>query len=125
MLGATDVDLADFFEVSVSTLNLWKIENSEFSESLKIGKDSSDNRVERSLYHRACGYSHEDTDIRVIDGQIVTTTFTKHYPPDPTSCIFWLRNRKKLEWRAAPEPDDDNYVAPVKIEVSVVNASAD
>ncbi len=30
-LGATDAQLADFFEVSVSTVNLWKVEHREFS----------------------------------------------------------------------------------------------
>ena len=38
-LGATDAQLADFFEVSVSTINLWKVQHKEFSESLKDGKD--------------------------------------------------------------------------------------
>lgn len=122
-LGATDAELADFFEVSVSTLNLWKLEHEEFSESLKLGKDPVDDKVEQSLYHRARGYSHPEDDIRVIDGQIVVTPTIKHYPPDTTACIFWLKNRRPDSWRATPEPGDDGYVQPVKIEVSVVDAS--
>lgn len=104
-LGATDKDLAEFFEVSESTLNLWKINHESFSESLKLGKDSADNRVERSLYHRACGYSHPEDDIRVVSGEIVVTPTTKHYPPDTTACIFWLKNRKPDDWRANPDGD--------------------
>lgn len=122
-LGATDADLSELFSVSVSTLNLWKIEHPEFSESLKIGKEPADERVKRSLFHRAVGYSHPEDDIRVVNGEIVITPTIKHYPPDTTACIFWLKNRLPEEFRANPEPGDDDYIAPVKIEVSVVDAS--
>lgn len=122
-LGATDKELADFFQVSVSTLNLWKIEHSEFSESLKLGKEPADNRVKQALYHRALGYSHPEDDIKQVNGGIVITPTIKHYPPDTTACIFWLKNRLPEEFRANPEPGDDDYVAPVKIEVSVVDAT--
>jgi hypothetical protein len=102
-LGATDADIADFFEVSRSTVNLWKIEFPEFSDALKTGKEPANERVKMSLYHRACGYSHPDVDIKVIEGQIVTTEIIKHYPPDTTACIFWLKNRLPEEFRANPE----------------------
>ena len=98
-LGATDRELADFFDVSEKTLNNWKLENEEFLQSLKIGKDDADNRVERSLFARATGYEHPDTDIRVIEGKIVETQIIKRYPPDTTAAIFWLKNRKREEWR--------------------------
>jgi len=102
-LGATDRQLADFFEVSESTLNLWKIDNKEFSESLKLGKEAPDALVERSLFQRAMGYSHEEDDIRVVNGELVITPIIKHYPPDSTSLIFWLKNRKKDDWRNKQE----------------------
>lgn len=99
VLGATDAQLADFFEVSVSTINLWKIEHEEFSESLKLAKEEADKRVEHSLYQRAMGYEHDEVDIRVVAGELKTTPIRKHYPPDTTACIFWLKNRKPQEWR--------------------------
>ena len=102
-LGATDSDLSEFFEVSRSTINLWKIEFPQFSDALKLGKAPADDRVKASLYHRAVGYSHPDVDIKVIDGKIVTTEIIKHYPPDTTACIFWLKNRLPDEFRANPE----------------------
>lgn len=102
-LGATDVDLAEFFSVSVSTLNLWKLQHDKFSESLKLGKEPADERVKQSLYHRACGYSHPEDDIRVVNGELVITPTVKHYPPDTTACIFWMKNRDKENWRASPE----------------------
>ena len=35
-LGADDKKLADFFNVSESTLNLWKLKHPTFSESLRL-----------------------------------------------------------------------------------------
>jgi hypothetical protein len=37
-LGATDKDIADFFEVEESTINNWKVEHPEFMESIKTVK---------------------------------------------------------------------------------------
>jgi len=98
-LGATDSEVADFFGVDVRTIYRWKAENDNFCQSLKTGKEMADERVERSLYARAIGYQHEDTDIRVIEGQIVQTPIAKHYPPDTVAGIFWLKNRRSQEWR--------------------------
>lgn len=99
VLGATDAQMADFFGVSISTFSLWKVEYSEFSESLKVAKEEADKRVEHSLYQRAMGYEHDEVDIRVVAGELKMTPIRKHYPPDTTACIFWLKNRKPKEWR--------------------------
>ncbi len=98
-LGATDAQLADFFEVAVSTINLWKVKHPEFSESVKVPKSEADARVEQSLYLRAMGYEHDEVDLRVVGGELVKTDIRKFYPPDTTAAIFWLKNRKPDEWR--------------------------
>ena len=98
-LGATDAQLADFFSVSVSTINLWKVEHQEFSESIKVPKAEADERVEQSLYRRAMGYEHDEVDIRVVGGEVIQTPIRKYYPPGTTAAIFWLKNRKSADWR--------------------------
>ncbi len=102
-LGATDAELADFFEVSVSTVSLWKVQHPEFSEAIKPTKETADSRVERSLYQRAVGYEHDEVDIRVVGGEIVITPIRKHYPPDSVAAIFWLKNRQG--WRDKTEQE--------------------
>lgn len=102
-LGGIDKDVADALNVDVATINRWKVAHEEFCESLKVGKAPADERVKMSLFHRATGYSHPEDDIRVIENQIVVTPTIKHYPPDTTACIFWLKNRLPEEFRAAPE----------------------
>lgn len=99
LLGSTDKELADFFEVAESTLNLWKLEHADFSESIKKGKSQADADVADRLYQRAMGYEHPEVDIRVIDHEVIMTPITKIYAPDPTAAIFWLKNRQKAKWR--------------------------
>jgi len=104
-LGATDRDLADFFEVSEVTINAWKNEHPEFLKSVKEAKANLDAQVERSLYQRAVGYSHPDTHFTSHEGQVIETPTTKHYAPSEVACIFWLKNRKPQEWRDKQDMD--------------------
>lgn len=99
LLGATDKELADFFEVAEDTINEWKRVHIEFSVSVKKGKDQADAEVADRLYQRALGFEHPEVDIRVVAGGIVQTPITKIYAPDPTAAIFWLKNRQKDKWR--------------------------
>lgn len=99
LLGATDSELADFFDVCEATINNWKIDYPSFLESLKNGKQIADAKVAKALFHRATGYEHEDVDIKMYEGSIIKTKYTKRYAPDPTSAIFWLKNRQSGKWR--------------------------
>lgn len=109
-LGATDWEVADFFEVNIATVYRWKNEYEEFCDALKSGKVASDERVERSLYSRALGYEHDEVDIRVIDGVIVKTPIRKFYPPDTTAAIFWLKNRRPEKWRDKQEVEQTGNI---------------
>ena len=100
LLGATDAQLAEFFDVSETTINNWKIDHPEFLESLKIGKEETDNLVEQSLYRRAMGYSCTETKVfKLSDDTLLTKDVIKHYPPSDTAMIFWLKNRRPKDWR--------------------------
>lgn len=113
--GWTDKEMAEFFKVSEQTINNWKDRDSEFLLSLKLGKDEADSKVERSLYEKATGYSHPDTHISNFQGEITVTPIIKHYAPDTTAAIFWLKNRKPVEWRDKQEVQHDG-----KLEVEIV-----
>lgn len=122
-LGATDNELAEFFGVSERTINNWKSAHPKFLQSLKEGKQLADAEVADKLFQRAIGYSHPDVHISNYQGEVTITPITKHYPPDPTSMIFWLKNRRPELWRDKPEAiDGDEDVPPVKVEISVKDA---
>ena len=99
LLGATDKEIADFFGVCEATINNWKKEYPKFLESIKEGKEKADFQIAESLFQRAKGYSHPEEKIFNNNGEAMVVQTTKHYPPDPTSMIFWLKNRRRDHWR--------------------------
>jgi hypothetical protein len=118
-LGATDKEMADFFGVTEQTLNNWKTDKdgneTPFFESLKRGKVESDARVVDSLYQRALGYSHPEDKIFIDKGKPIIVPTIKHYPPDTTAAIFWLKNRRPSEWR---DRQDINVTGDMSADVS-------
>lgn len=127
-LGATDKDLAEFFEVCEATINNWKIDHPEFLESIKTGKQIADMEVANSLYKRATGYNHASTKFFQYDGKVISQDFTEHYPPDVTAQIFWLKNRKPKEWRDKQEIDltgSQPVIISLKLDADSPDTSAD
>lgn len=111
-LGATDLDLADFFDVSIRTIYRWQAENEDFWHARKIGKDIADEHVERTLWQRAMGYTFDSEKVFQYQGEIIRAPFREHVPPDTTAMIFWLKNRKPADWkdRQAIEADVDTTI---------------
>lgn len=108
LMGATDKDLAKFFNVCEATINNWKLEKDGFLESINEGKHIADSKVALSLYNRAVGYSCKETKLAQDQGKFTDSVdIIKHYPPDPTSMIFWLKNRQPSKFRDK-QKDDDN-----------------
>lgn len=103
LLGLTDKEMAGVFGVSEVTFNAWKVAHPEFLKSLNDGKPIADARVSKALYERALGYSHEAVKIFNSEGAALEVPYTEHYPPDPTACIFWLKNRQPGLWRDKPD----------------------
>jgi hypothetical protein len=110
LLGATDIEIADLFGVSVGAVAKWKRRYPEFAEALKRGKDVANAEVASKLYRRAVGYTFTEVSTRTVKGGEVTTTTTKHLPPDVTACIFWLKNRDKARWRDKHETEHTGNV---------------
>lgn len=98
-LGATDIELADFFGVNTVTIYRWRNSNEEFCKAVRAGKDAADERVERSLYQRAVGYTFESEKVFQFQGQIVRADIREHVPPDPGAAFNWLKNRRGERWR--------------------------
>jgi hypothetical protein len=102
-LGHTDLEIAEFFDVSLRTFANWKKRNSEIVHALKTARRVADERVVRSLYQKACGYSYDAVKIFMPAGakKPVYAPYVEHMPPDVTACIFWLKNRDPAHWRDA------------------------
>lgn len=100
-LGATDQEVADFFEIDVRTVYRWKHDHPEFCQALKAGKEVADDRVERSLYQKAIGYEQDEVKIFMPANapKPVYAPYRAKIAPDTTAAIFWLKNRRSQEWR--------------------------
>lgn len=110
-LGATDAELADFFGVDVRTIPRWSAQYEEFCQALKVGKDAADARVERSLFQRAVGFEMEAVKITAPQyGTPKVVRYREAIAPDVTACIFWLKNRRREEWRDKQEHEHSGEV---------------
>jgi hypothetical protein len=117
-LGATDFEIAQALEISRQTFYLWMQTHKKFSDSVKLGKSPANRRTERSLFERANGYTYPSEEIHLVDEveerhneadpkhpiivrtkKVLRVPVLKHVPPDPTSVIFFLKNREKQKWR--------------------------
>lgn len=95
-IGNTVEQIAQFLEVDQDTIYEWRDKHPEFSEILKNARDFCDELVEQSLYARARGMKRKTV---IIDSDGTTTEKTEDVPPDATSMIFWLKNRKRELWK--------------------------
>jgi len=101
--GLTDPQISDILEICRASLNNYK-QDPKFLDALKEGKQKADNYIIGSLFHRAMGYSHPEEKIFCDKGKIIRVETLKHYPPDPTSMIFWLKNRQHADWKDRIDP---------------------
>jgi len=98
-LGATDMELADGLGICLRTLYKWKNIHHEFNLAMQVGKEEADSRVTRALYQRAVGYTFNELQYFNVNKELVPKTVRKHIPPDVTAQIFWLKNRRRHDWR--------------------------
>jgi hypothetical protein len=120
LLGATDADMAKYFDVDESTVNNWKNEHEEFLVSIKEGRIEADTKVVKSLYKRAIGYDQKTDKIFQFQGAPVVVPTIDHIQPDTTAQIFWLKNRQPVKWRDKIEVDQ-NITGDFAININVVN----
>lgn len=105
--GATLTEIAQALGVTRSTVCLWMTQYDVFSDAIKRGRAAADERVEKALYQRALGYSHDSEKIVVVGGKdgsyVERVPIVEHYPPEPAALRMWLHNRKPQEWRDKQE----------------------
>jgi len=117
LMGATDKQLAHFFEVSEQTINAWKKASPEFLESIKSGKVVADANVAHGLYRRATGAeftTHQAFKVRKITygengkkkaeiEEVITVPVVTAVAPDTNAASLWLRNRASDTWKDRAE----------------------
>ena len=107
-MGATIPELAESLGVSRRSIYQWASKYPAFAHALKVGKAPADDRVERSMFQKAVGFTTTETKRKYAvtqgkDGKDVRTLVSeeihdKSYAPDVTAGIFWLKNRRPELW---------------------------
>lgn len=98
--GLTDEQIAINVGINVATLYDWKNKYPNIAEALKDGKDVADRQVENALFKSALGYTFDEVTKELKDDELVVTKVVhKEVQPNTTAQIFWLKNRKRAEWR--------------------------
>ena len=94
--GLTDEQIAHNMGIRRETLYDYKNKYPNISNALKKGKEVVDIEVENALLKRALGYNYEEI---TYENGVETKRVTKQVAPDTTAQIFWLKNRRKQQWR--------------------------
>lgn len=101
--GFRSADIAEFFHVDITTVEMWKATNKDFLEAWREGSYMLGFKVVDSLYNRALGYDYVEFEhSQHVDrfGEIrdLTKKTFKHMPPEIEAIKFILKNRFKENW---------------------------
>ena len=112
----TNEQIANNIGINVKTLYDWKNKESNISNALKKGKEVVDIEVENALLKKALGYTITLRKQKVTkDGDVVDIEEEVHIPPDTTAQIFWLKNRRKQQWRDKVEVEKMGTIQKIEI----------
>ncbi|MEO9130663.1 MAG: hypothetical protein ABI240_05585 [Sphingomonas sp.] len=124
-LGATDRELAEYFEIEISTFYRWRNRYSEFAEAVIAGREHADSRVGRGLYRRAVGCGVEAVKIfkHAGDAKPVYAHYRHEFPPDTNAALQWLRVRQPKKW-IVREVKDESPTPIQMIELALARKAA-
>jgi hypothetical protein len=107
-VGFTVKELADLFNVTPTVINRWILKHADFAAAIRLGRGHADDRIERNLFMRACGYDYIAEKPMNVGGQIEIAQYKEHVKPDIVAQIFWLKNRRPENWRDVQQHEHGN-----------------
>lgn len=107
-VGFTLSELAALLGCSAHTLKRWILEHPKFGEAVKMHRGRADDRIERNLFQRACGYEFIAEKPMNVGGQVQVAQYKEHVKPDVVAQIFWLKNRRPEAWRDVQQHEHGN-----------------
>lgn len=134
--GLIDKEIAEKMNVSPPTLYKYKKMFPQIVEALRKGKELVDVEVENALYKKALGYNvsvqkafkvkdivYNENGKKISETERIEYAEEEiHIPADTTAQIFWLKNRKRKDWRDKVEyesnSDDLNKVKELLSKIS-------
>jgi len=121
--GLTDVQISAKLGISEHTINSYKKKYPQFDQALTRGKAPVDLKVENALLRSAVGYEVEylEEELDAAGKVVKSKRGATHVKPNPTSLIFWLKNRRPDRWR---DRQDIEHTGEIKIILDEDDAKA-
>ena len=114
--GLFDKQICKNMGVSEATLTNYKRKYPEIKEALRKGKEVVDIEVENAMFKRAIGYTITINEQKIDkDGFVHDLKRDVHIPGDVTAQIFWLKNRRRQQWRDKIEYEKTQGVQKIHI----------
>ena len=114
--GLTEEQIAKNIGISRQSLWKWKEKEVDILNALKKGKEVIDIEVENALLKRALGYTITIKEQKVDkNGCVHDLVKDVHVPGDTTAQIFWLKNRRKQQWRDKVEIEKAETIQKISI----------
>lgn len=140
LLGATNENLALFFDVAVSTIHEWRNTHVEFSDAIRRGKIAADVEVAGSLFgttkdrtiikqvpFKTKNVFYNDEGKRIEREGVEIIEVKEVIPADFRAQQFWLKNRQPKDWKDKQEVDHTSggqrITQPAAIEIVNPNGS--
>jgi len=114
--GMLNEEIAKKLGIAVQTLYDWIKRYPELDDAIKDGKRPVDIEVEQALLRSAVGYEvdYVEEELDAANKVIKSKRGATHVKPNPTSLIFWLKNRRPDKWR---DKQDIEHSGEIKIEI--------
>ncbi len=108
--------------IARSTHYKWMNEDPEYKKEVEIINEEAIDYAEGKLMALIKGYSHKEDKIFQYEGSPVVVPTVKHYPPDTTAVIYFLKNMgRKRGWNEKDISELINTDEPVESVVQLSN----
>lgn len=117
--GASQAEIAKKLNLAASTFKLYLSKGDkgeepykDLSDCFRVACEVPDDNVEAAMYRRACGITWDEKtyETKLLDDgsveEVMVKRVTKFIPPDPTSAMFWLTNRRPEQWKYKRSEND-------------------
>lgn len=115
MRGFTNKEIAAELKIHESTIQDWIKKYPEFSESIKVGKEPANAKVENAIFKSCVGYFVDEKRAVVVGtgeyATVETVTETRFIPPSFQSQRYWSKNRMGDRWRDVQEVEHSGTIS--------------
>ena len=115
--GLTKANVAKNIGINEKTFYRWEKEHESIRDAYQRGAVQPDQVIVNALFERARGTQIVEVteELNEIGELVISKRVTKQLPGDTTAQIFWLKNRRRQQWRDKVEVEKAETVQKIEI----------